>query len=202
MNQHLTPDSQHLYAQLTQLKQELDSATKSHYNRTNPLNESLANWQVKNKQVTGYDKGTVYDSSTIIGDVSIGEGCWIGPFTMVDGGGGLTIGNSVTLSAQAQIYTHDTLKHTLSGGVMPYEYESVSIGDNCFIGTGAVILKGSHLSNNCLVAAGSVVSGTYEAFSIIGGVPAKKIGTVSKQPDGTIQLNYIQQTESNTRGAT
>lgn len=53
----------------------------------------------------------------------------------------------------------------------------ISIGDNCWIGLNAVILPGTKIGHGCVVAAGAIVRGEFPDFSIIGGVPAKIIGT-------------------------
>jgi hypothetical protein len=41
---------------------------------------------------------SAYDSCLVIGDVKVGKGCWIGPFAILDGYGGLTIGDCCTIS--------------------------------------------------------------------------------------------------------
>ena len=176
--EQLSDEVKPLLKQLSQLKDELNQFTKQQYNRQNPFYENLIDWQEKGLEISGNRGTTVYESSTIIGDVKIGDGCWIGPFTMVDGSGGLTIGRCVTISSGAMIYSHDTLKYTLSDGKVPYEHKSVVIEDNCFIGTQAIILKGSHIGAHSLVAANSVVSGNIPPYSIVGGSPAKVIGEV------------------------
>lgn len=51
----------------------------------------------------------------------------------------------------------------------------VKIGKNCFIGCNALILKGTELGEGCVVGAGAVVSGKFEAGSVIAGNPAKVI---------------------------
>lgn len=54
----------------------------------------------------------------------------------------------------------------------------VVIGDNCFIGQRSTIMYGVTLANNIIVASGSVVCNSFdEERIIIGGNPAKKIGT-------------------------
>ena len=54
--------------------------------------------------------------------------------------------------------------------------DPIKIGDNCFIGCNALILKGTVLKENCVVGAGAVVAGgVYEAGSVIVGNPAKVI---------------------------
>lgn len=62
------------------------------------------------------------------------------------------------------------LRHTSSGLVEP-----CIIGENVWFGNGCKILRGSHIGDNCIVGAGAVVKGKFEANTIIGGVPAKVI---------------------------
>lgn len=49
----------------------------------------------------------------------------------------------------------------------------VRIGESCWIGQNVCILKGVELGNNCVVAAGSIVTRSFPSFSVLGGVPAK-----------------------------
>ena len=51
----------------------------------------------------------------------------------------------------------------------------VKIGRNVFIGMNTIILKGVELGDNCVVGAGSVVHGRFEAGCVIAGNPAKVI---------------------------
>lgn len=53
--------------------------------------------------------------------------------------------------------------------------KDVTINDNCYLGTNSTILMGVELGENCIVAAGSVVTGSFSPNSLIGGVPAKLI---------------------------
>lgn len=51
----------------------------------------------------------------------------------------------------------------------------VTIGKNVFIGCNCIILKGSEIGDNCVVGAGSVVSGKFEDNCLIGGNPARVV---------------------------
>jgi acetyltransferase-like isoleucine patch superfamily enzyme len=58
----------------------------------------------------GFGEGTsCYDNVLILGDVEMGKRCWIGPNVILDGTGGLTIGDHCDISAGVQIYTHSTV---------------------------------------------------------------------------------------------
>lgn len=90
----------------------------------------------------------------------------------------VSIGNNVTISSPVQLLTHDNSIIKLSNGEVTDVFGEISIGDNCFIGANSVILPGVTLSDNIVVAAGSVVTRSFnESNIIIGGNPAKKITT-------------------------
>jgi acetyltransferase-like isoleucine patch superfamily enzyme len=57
----------------------------------------------------------------------------------------------------------------------------VVIGDNCFIGYRGVVLPGVTLGENCVVGANSVVTRSFPAYSMVGGVPARLIKRFSRE---------------------
>src|SRR3954447_12586769 len=68
-------------------------------------------------RLLGFGEGTsIYDSSLVLGDVKVGSNTWIGPFTVLDGQGGLSIGSYCSISAGVHIYTHHTIRWSLSNG--------------------------------------------------------------------------------------
>src|SRR5688572_16453516 len=72
---------------------------RTKFGRVLPLADYLVDRWDK-ARVLGFGKGTnVYDSCLVIGDVKVGKDCWIGPFTILDGSGGLEIGDGCTISA-------------------------------------------------------------------------------------------------------
>jgi lipopolysaccharide O-acetyltransferase len=55
----------------------------------------------------------------------------------------------------------------------------ISIGKNCWIGDGAVILAGTVIGDNCVIGANSVVKGKFSSNQIIAGIPAKVVKEMS-----------------------
>lgn len=51
----------------------------------------------------------------------------------------------------------------------------MNIGNNVFIGANVTILKGVNVGEGSVVANGSVVTKNVEPFSVVAGMPAKKI---------------------------
>ena len=90
------------------------------YGRVNPFVEDLFDWKEKGQFVRGMDV-TIYESSTVVGDVTIGDHTWVGPFCLLDGSGSLSIGSYCSISTGCQILTHDTIRWAVSGGRAPSE---------------------------------------------------------------------------------
>jgi acetyltransferase-like isoleucine patch superfamily enzyme len=115
----------------------------------------------------------------VTGEPVIGEGTWIGAFTVIDGSGGLTIGSGCDVSTGAQIYTHSSVRRCVSGREFPtVERAPVSIGDCVFIGAGAIINMGVTIGDHAVVGAGAVVSKDVPSYTVVGGVPARPMARV------------------------
>jgi acetyltransferase-like isoleucine patch superfamily enzyme len=128
----------------------------------------------------------------IVGEPEIGEGTWIGAFTLVDGSGGLRIGKGCDISCGAQIYTHSSAKRCVSGRRFPeVERKPTTLGDHVFVGANATVLMGVTIGDGAVVAAGAVVSKDVPAYTVVAGVPAKPIAQVRLQDDGRVDFEPI-----------
>lgn len=125
----------------------------------------------------GFGPGSsIYDSALVLGQVRIGEKTWIGPFSVLDGSGGLEIGAFCSISAGVQIYTHDTVAWAQSGGTAAAERAPVSIGSRCYLGPNAVVTKGVRIGDGCVIGANSLVNSDIPAGSRAWGTPARVVG--------------------------
>ena len=89
-------------------------------------------------------------------------------------GGGTKIWQNVTIGAKRDGIPEDEI---LAGNCYPV------IGRNVMIYAGAVIMGGVTIGNHCIVAANAVVNRSFPPYSVIAGVPARKIGTVPALSD-------------------
>ena len=120
----------------------------------------------------------------VVGEPVVGEGCWIGAFTLIDGSGGLTIGRGCNISSGAQILTHSSMRRTVTERRWPeVDRRPTELGEHCFVGTNAVILMGSRIGHHSVVAAGAVVreGSEFPPYSLIAGNPAVRKKTIDPE---------------------
>ena len=92
----------------------------------------------------------------------------------------IEIGDEVTISSDVVFVTHDNSVIKIDP-TKPNLFGKIKIGNNCFIGQRSTLLYGITLADNIIVAAGSVVTKSFEESNIIiGGNPARKISTFEK----------------------
>jgi UDP-3-O-[3-hydroxymyristoyl] glucosamine N-acyltransferase len=116
------------------------SPEKTQYNRRVSIGDLLTE-RSDNAAMDGFGEGTImYDNVLVLGEVKVGRHTWIGPGCILDGsGGGLEVGDFCSISSGVQIYTHHTVKRSVSLGVEPVDYAPTKIGNDVYIGPNAVI---------------------------------------------------------------
>ncbi|MFH1220057.1 MAG: acyltransferase [Candidatus Eisenbacteria bacterium] len=115
-----------------------------------------------------------YDRSEMV----IGDDTWIGQFCYINSAGGIKIGSKVGIGPCVKIMTS---RHGEEGRYVPVllcdlEFAPVTLEDETDIGIGAIILPGVTIGRGAIVGAGAVVTRDVEPYSIVAGVPARKIG--------------------------
>ncbi len=142
-----------------------------------PRGVKLLNFIVQ--KVFGINKNAkfmVHYTSTVNGNIHLGinvvkylagsGGCYI------QGINSVSIGDYTMIAPGVKIISAN---HSISNFDCHEKVQPIVIGKSCWLGTNSVILPGVTLGNNVIVAAGSVVTKSFEGNVIIAGVPAKII---------------------------
>ncbi|MEB0260642.1 MULTISPECIES: DapH/DapD/GlmU-related protein [unclassified Mucilaginibacter] len=110
--------------------------------------------------------------------ISIGKNVSINAFVHMWGHGGITIGDDCLIASHVSIttVTHDTAAKLYRNTVIE---KPVTIGNNVWIGSHAVILPGIIIGDNAVIGAGAVVTKDVPANVVVVGVPAKIIRSIN-----------------------
>lgn len=107
------------------------------------------------------------------GCVLLGASLPVEPY-LIDLGAGVKVAGGVTFVA------HDGAAELLRDREPDVQiFGRIVIGDRSLIGHGSLLLAGTTLGADCIVAAGSVVRGRFAANSVIAGNPARVVGRAS-----------------------
>ena len=112
--------------------------------------------------------------------VIIGDRCLIGRGSAIVGHYRIDIGDDVFTGMNVYITDQNHGYEDIAApiGIQDPEDDPVVIGSGSWIGSGAVVLPGARLGENCVVAANSVVRGEFPSYSVVAGVPAKVVRLV------------------------
>lgn len=145
----------------------------------------------------GFGKGTsIYEHALVYGRPKVGMNVWIGPFSILDGTGGLTIGTGCHISSGVMIFSHSTHLQCVTSNPNERVEKPVVIEDYVYIGSGAIVLPGVRIGHHSIIGAGAVVSHEIPSHSIAVGVPAKPVGKI-RIKNGKASLQYFQEKQPN-----
>ncbi|MCX7696346.1 MAG: gamma carbonic anhydrase family protein [Bacteroidales bacterium] len=128
------------------------------------------------------------ENATIVGDVIMGEGCtvWFGAIVRGDVHE-IRIGNYVNIQDNAILHATYQKSPLYIGNNVSIGHGAIvhgcRIGNNVLIGMGAIIMDDVVIEDNCIIAAGAVVTkGKHiPSGTVYGGVPAQKISNLSPE---------------------
>lgn len=113
--------------------------------------------------------------------IKIGRDCLVGEYSVIRGQGGVTIGDRVYTSPFTQIIA---VNHVFDDPTRPFVDQGITaqgiiIEDDVWLGAGAVITDGVRVGCGSVVAAGAVVTHDVPPHSVVGGVPARVLKTIT-----------------------
>ncbi|HET6324537.1 MAG TPA: acyltransferase [Planctomycetaceae bacterium] len=110
--------------------------------------------------------------------IRIGSRTYINRFTMLDASESIVIGERCMIGPSCYITDHD---HGTQAGdavaTQPLKSAPTSIGNDVWIGAGAIVLKGVTIGDGAVIGAGAVVTTDAPAGAILVGVPARVVGS-------------------------
>ena len=111
--------------------------------------------------------------------VELGNNVTLNNGVTIDGYGGVVIGNFVRIAHRTTIMSSDHVFNDRDTPIYKQGLSSkpVKIDDDCWLGCNTVILPGVTLAKGSVVAANAVVNKSFEVYSVLGGIPAKKLKT-------------------------
>jgi acetyltransferase-like isoleucine patch superfamily enzyme len=115
--------------------------------------------------------------STNSSHIEISFGVRIGLYSVFNGGDSIFIGKNTLISGFVYLQTsmHNYFEQGKNIQEQGYTHKKIILGEDCWIGTHAVIFPGVNLKNKVIVGSSSVVNKSFEENSIIAGSPAKII---------------------------
>jgi UDP-2-acetamido-3-amino-2,3-dideoxy-glucuronate N-acetyltransferase len=136
---------------------------------------------------------TIWHFSHVLGEVTIGRSCSIGQNVMI--GPRVVVGDGCKIQNNVSLYEGITLEDDVFCGPScvftnvlnpranvsrKLEFRQTVIRRGATIGANATVVCGNELGNFCFIAAGAVITAAVPAFALMAGVPARRIGWVSK----------------------
>jgi acetyltransferase-like isoleucine patch superfamily enzyme len=99
---------------------------------------------------------------------TIGQDCYI------DARGGVRLESDASISRGVSVLT---CEHVIDDPLFDVVMEAVHFGSRSWVGLGAIVLPGVQVGEGAVVAAGAVVTKSVEPYTVVGGVPARPIGS-------------------------
>jgi acetyltransferase-like isoleucine patch superfamily enzyme len=112
------------------------------------------------------------------GELEIGERSHIDRQSVIHGQGGVRIGRGCAIAAGVIVYSQTNRFSEDPDGLILDQgtaYDAVAVGDDVWIGAGAVVLPGVSIGDHAVIAAGAVIRDDVSEWKIAAGVPAREI---------------------------
>ena len=152
---------------------------------------------LKNKKTDIHKDTFVAETASVAGEVTLGEGSsiWYGAVARGDMAP-IKIGKFTNIQDNATVHV-DSKKPTLIGDYTTVGHNAIihgcTVGNNCLIGMGAIILNGAVIGDNSIIAAGSLITegAIIPPNSLVMGSPGKVRREVDEEGVKTIRNNAL-----------
>ncbi len=140
------------------------------------------------------DDAVILPGAAVVGDVTLGQGCSVW-FNAVLRGDGMPIVLGEGCNIQDCCVLHSEKHATVLGNWVSVGHGAIVhgavVGDNTIVGMGATLLDFAKIGKNCMVGAGSVVTGKMDApdGSLVLGNPAKVVRPLSPEEIAGLRKN-------------
>ena len=127
----------------------------------------------------GVQIGGSFENVELKENVEIAQGVYLHAYDSI------VIGKNTAIGPYSKIITNQNPRlevNKLNEFYKPFK-KPVIIGDNVYIGTGAIILPGVTVHEMSVVAAGAVVTNDVPSFTVVAGVPARVVKNLVKKGD-------------------
>lgn len=131
-------------------------------------------------QLRLFNKGTFQSGKNLViragvkirvngnGKVILGDDVGLNNYCLLNSMESITIGNHTIVGQGVKMYDHDH-DYKKEGNIRYTGFKTapIVIGENVWIGSGCMILKGTHIGDNCVIAAGTIVRGDIPSNSVV-----------------------------------
>jgi len=135
----------------------------------------------------------IHPQATIIGNVTLGKGCYVGAGARIRGDWGrIVIGSESNIQENCVIHVGvgesaqlGVRSHIGHGAIL----HSTTLGEHVFVGMGSIIMSGTEIGEGCCIGSGALVTENrvIPPHKLVVGVPAKIIGEVSEAMQKTLE---------------
>ena len=152
------------------------------------------NFQGERKKGLRIGNSTFIDNS---GNLQLADHVYIGHFNFIEAGHSISIEEGCQITSHVTITTHsshDRIRYEGSSyGNVPSQAGThvgpIHIGAYTFVGPGCVVMPNTRIGKGCIVQAHAYVQGDFPDFSIIGGSPARVVGSVRMRDEEVLKAH-------------
>ena len=114
-------------------------------------------------------------------NITLKKGAIIGDNSILDGRNGIIVGEDVVFASNVRIWTEQHDHEDPYFRCTTQKHDPVIIDRHAWIGSHTIILHSVHIGEGAVVAAGAVVTKDVPPYTIVAGIPAKKIAERNKK---------------------